>query len=181
MSDFFAVTTQLEKAIAWARKYSLFTYPFVTACCGMEFMVVSCAHYDTDRFGAALPRFSPRQSDVLLVVGTVNHKLAPVLLRIYEQMLEPKWVIAFGACASSGGFYDNYATVNGIDKIIPVDVYVPGCPPRPETYLDALIKLQNKIQNEKPAILSEHGGLQSKPRLKNLLGETKQENCSPNL
>ncbi len=169
------LTTQLEKAIAWARKYSLFTYPFVTACCGMEFMSVSCAHYDTDRFGAALPRFSPRQSDLLLVVGTVNHKLAPVLLRIYEQMLEPKWVIAFGACASSGGFYDNYATVNGIDKIIPVDVYVPGCPPRPETYLDALIKLQNKIQNEKPAILPAHGGLQPKPRLEHLLGETKHQ------
>ncbi|MCX7953497.1 MAG: NADH-quinone oxidoreductase subunit NuoB [Deltaproteobacteria bacterium] len=168
------ITTKLEEAISWARKYSLFTYPFVTACCGMEFMAVSCAHYDTDRFGAALPRFSPRQADLLLVVGTVNHKLAPVLLRIYEQMLEPKWVIAFGACASSGGFYDNYATVNGIDKIIPVDVYVPGCPPRPETYLDALIKLQNKIQNEKPGILPEHGGLQPKPRLRNLLGETKE-------
>lgn len=167
------ITTKLEQAIAWARKYSLFTYPFVTACCGMEFMAVSCSRYDTDRFGAALPRFTPRQSDLLLVVGTVNHKLAPVLLRIYEQMAEPKWVIAFGACASSGGFYDNYATVNGIDKIIPVDVYVPGCPPRPETYLDALIKLQNKIQNEKPAILPEHGGLQPKPRLRNLLGETR--------
>lgn len=173
MSEGFYITTTLDKAIQYARKWSLFTYPFVTACCGMEFMAVSCAHYDTDRFGAALPRFSPRQSDLLLVVGTVNHKLAPALLRVYEQMVEPKWVIAFGACASSGGFYDNYATVNGIDKIIPVDVYVPGCPPRPETYLDALIKLQNKIFNEPAAILPEHGGLQPKPELKNLLGEYK--------
>ncbi len=128
-SGFF--TTTLESALGWARKYSLFSYPFVTACCGMEFMSVNCSHYDTDRFGAALPRFTPRQSDLLWVVGTVNHKLAPVLLRVYEQMAEPKWVIAFGACASSGGFYDNYTTVAGIDKIIPVDMYIPGCPPRP--------------------------------------------------
>jgi NADH-quinone oxidoreductase subunit B len=106
--------TKLEAAIGWARKY-----PFVTACCGMEFMSVSCSHYDTDRMGAALPRFTPRQSDLLMVVGTVNHKLAPVLVRIYEQMAEPKYVVAFGACASSGGFYDNYTTVAGIDKLIP--------------------------------------------------------------
>jgi NADH-quinone oxidoreductase subunit B len=111
----------------------------------MEFMSVSCAHYDIDRFGAALPRFTPRQADLLWVVGTVNHKLAPVLKRVYEQMTEPKWVIAFGACASTGGFYDNYSTVAGIDKIIPVDMYIPGCPPRPETILDALIKLQQDI------------------------------------
>lgn len=151
------VTTKLESAIAWARKYSLFPYPFVTACCGMEFMSVSCSHYDTDRFGAALPRFTPRQADLLWVVGTVNHKLAPVLLRIYEQMAEPKWVIAFGACAASGGFYDNYSTVSGVDKIIPVDLYIPGCPPRPETVLDALIKLQNHIQNSPQPMLSSRG------------------------
>ena len=141
------ITTKLESVLNYARKYSLFPYPFVTACCGMEYMSMSCAHYDTDRFGAALPRFSPRQADLLMVVGTVNHKLAPVLLRIYEQMAEPKWVMAFGACASSGGLYDNYSVVNGIDKIIPVDVYVPGCPPRPETVIDALIHLQRDIQN----------------------------------
>ena len=147
------VTTKLEALIGWCRKYSLFPYPFVTACCGMEFMSVSCSHYDTDRFGAALPRFSPRQADLLWVVGTINHKIAPVLLRVYEQMTEPKWVIAFGACAASGGFYDNYATVAGIDKIIPVDMYIPGCPPRPETVLDALLKLQQQIQQSPQPLL----------------------------
>lgn len=140
------LTTKLSDAIAWCRKYSLFPYPFVTACCGMEYMSVSTAHYDLDRFGAALPRFTPRQSDLLWVVGTITHKQAPILQKVYQQMAEPKWTLAFGACACSGGFYDNYATVKGIDKIIPVDVYIPGCPPRPETVLDALIHLQNKIQ-----------------------------------
>jgi NADH-quinone oxidoreductase subunit B len=164
-------TTKLDQILGFARKYSLFTYPFVTACCGMEFMAVSCAHYDTDRFGAALPRFTPRQSDLLFVVGTINHKLAPVLLRIYEQMTEPKWVVAFGACASSGGFYSNYSTVDGIDKILPVDMYIPGCPPRPETVIDALIHLQNSIQNSRQQIVHEHGGLQSHPELPQLLGD----------
>lgn len=162
--------TQLESYLGWARKYSLFSYPFVTACCGMEFMAVSCAHYDTDRFGAALPRFTPRQSDLLMVVGTVNHKLAPVLLRVYEQMAEPKWVVAFGACASSGGFYDNYTTVAGIDKIIPVDLYIPGCPPRPETVLDGLMQLQRNIQRSRQQIAPEHGGKQPHPELPELLG-----------
>ena len=151
------VTTKLDAAIGWCRKYSLFPYPFVTACCGMEFMSVSCAHYDIDRFGAALPRFTPRQADLLWVVGTISHKQAPVLLRVYEQMTEPKWVIAFGACASSGGFYDNYATVAGIDKIIPVDMYIPGCPPRPETILDALMKLQRDINRSKQPLLKNQG------------------------
>ncbi len=163
--------TTLDGAIGWLRKYSLFPYPFVTACCGMEYMAVSCSHYDTDRFGAALPRFTPRQSDLLMVVGTVNHKLAPVLLRVYEQMAEPKWVVAFGACASSGGFYDNYTTVAGIDKIIPVDMYIPGCPPRPETVLDALLQLQGNIQRSPQAFLPEHGGKQSHPELPELLGD----------
>lgn len=148
------ITTKLDQAIGWCRKYSLFPYPFVTACCGMEFMAVSCSHYDTDRFGAALPRFTPRQSDLLFVVGTINHKQAPVLLRVYEQMCEPKWVVSFGACASSGGFYDNYATVAGIDKLIPVDMYIPGCPPRPETVIDALIKLQRDIHRAKQPVLA---------------------------
>lgn len=163
--------TKLEAAIGWARKYSLFTYPFVTACCGMEFMSVSCSHYDTDRMGAALPRFTPRQSDLLMVVGTVNHKLAPVLLRIYEQMAEPKYVVAFGACASSGGFYDNYTTVAGIDKIIPVDMYIPGCPPRPETVIDALMQLQRNIHRSRQQIIPAHGGKQPHPELPVMLGD----------
>ncbi len=142
------LTTRLESAVNWARKYSLFQYPFVTACCGMEYMATASARYDIARFGAEIPRFSPRQADLLWVVGTVNHKLGPMLRRIYEQMAEPKWVMAFGVCASTGGFYDNYATIQGIDKIIPVDVYIPGCPPRPEQVIDGLMKLQDKIQQE---------------------------------
>jgi NADH-quinone oxidoreductase subunit B len=138
--------------IGWARKYSLFNYPFVTACCGMEFMATACAHYDLDRFGAAFPRFSPRQSDLLLVVGTVSHKIAPMLVTVYEQMCEPKWVVAFGVCTCTGGFYDNYGTVQGIDTIIPVDIYIPGCPPRPEMVIDGIMKLQDKIQGEKSGL-----------------------------
>ena len=108
------LTTRKDEFVGWARKFSLFPYPFVTACCAMEFMSVSSTLYDTDRFGAALPRFSPRQSDLLMVVGTVTHKQAPILKKVYEQMCEPKWVMAFGVCATSGGFYQNYAAVPGI-------------------------------------------------------------------
>ena len=139
-------TTRLKDLLAWAQKYSLFMCPFVTACCGMEFMGVTSPRYDLSRFGAEIPRFSPRQSDLLWVVGTITQRQAPILKRIYEQMAEPKWVLAFGTCASSGGFYDNYACVAGLDKIIPCDVYVPGCPPRPEAVLDGLMLLQDKIQ-----------------------------------
>ncbi|HVP68546.1 MAG TPA: NADH-quinone oxidoreductase subunit B [Anaeromyxobacteraceae bacterium] len=138
----------VSKGLGWARKFSLFQYPFVTACCGMEFMAVAAARYDLDRFGAALPRFSPRQADLLMVVGTVNCKQAPILKRIYDSMADPKWVVAFGVCASSGGFYDNYATVQGIDRIVPVDVYIPGCPPRPEQVLDGILLLQKRIQEQ---------------------------------
>ena len=119
----------------------------------MEFMTVAAARYDLDRFGAALPRFSPRQADLLLVVGTVNCKQAPILRRVYEQIAEPKWVVAFGVCASSGGFYDNYATVQGIDRIVPVDVYIPGCPPRPEQVLDGIMLLQKKIQDQQHKLI----------------------------
>jgi NADH-quinone oxidoreductase subunit B len=152
-------TTKFEPVLAWAQKYSLFMYPFVTACCGMEFMSVSSPRYDFSRFGSEAPRFSPRQSDLLWVVGTIVQRQAPILRRIYEQMAEPKWVLAFGTCASCGGFYDNYATVAGLDKLIPCDVYVPGCPPRPEAVLDGLLLLQDKIQkgDRRPAIV--------KPRL----------------
>ncbi|MDH4224573.1 MAG: NADH-quinone oxidoreductase subunit NuoB [Deltaproteobacteria bacterium] len=144
------VTTRLDSLINWSRKYSLFQYPFVTACCGMEYMASNASHYDQSRFGAEIPRFSPRQADVLWVVGTINHKIAPVLLRVYEQMAHPKWVISFGACASSGGFYQNYSVVQGIDRLIPVDVYIAGCPPRPEAVLDGIVALQNLIAERGP-------------------------------
>ena len=148
-------TSRLADAVAWARKFSLFTYPFVTACCGMEYMAVAGPKHDIARFGAEFPRFSPRQADLLMVIGTINLKQAPILKRVYEQMAEPKWVVAFGVCASSGGFYDNYTTVPGIDRIIPVDVYVPGCPPRPEAVLDGLMALQRKIQHQKQRLAGE--------------------------
>ena len=144
-----AVLTRLDKAIGWARKFSIFPYPFATACCAMEYMSLSMTPYDIDRFGALLPRFTPRQADLLMVIGTVTCRQAPILKRVYEQMAEPKWVMSFGACASTGGFYDNYTTVPGIDRIIPVDIYVPGCPPRPEAVLDGLMALQRKIQHSK--------------------------------
>ncbi len=149
-----AILTRLDKAIGWARKFSIFPYPFATACCAMEYMSLSMTPYDIDRFGALLPRFTPRQADLLMVIGTVTEKQGPILKRVYDQMAEPKWVMAFGACASTGGFYDNYATIPGIDRIVPVDVYVPGCPPRPEAVLDALMALQRKIQGQKQKLLA---------------------------
>ncbi len=143
----------VQDTINWARKWSFFQYPFVTACCGMEYMAAAGPRYDYSRFGAELPRFSPRQADLLMVVGTITHKQAPVLRTVWEQMADPKWVISFGVCASSGGFYRNYATVQGMDTIIPVDVYIPGCPPRPEAVLDALMMLQDKVQKERRPVL----------------------------
>ena len=151
VGDFF--TTKLDQAIGWARKYSIFQYPFVTACCGMEYMSVAASRYDIARFGAEFPRFSPRQADMLMVIGTINIKQAPILRRVYDQMCEPKWVVSFGVCASSGGFYDNYAVLQGIDRIMPVDVYIPGCPPRPEQVLDGLILLQEKIGNDRHKLI----------------------------
>ena len=143
------ILTQVDKVIGWGRKYSFFLYPFITACCGMEFMSVAGPRYDLDRFGSALPRFSPRQADLLIVVGTISHKQAPILVKIYNQMAEPKWVFAYGVCVCSGGMYNNYSTVQGIDTILPVDIYVPGCPPRPEMVFDGLIKLQEMVQKER--------------------------------
>jgi NADH-quinone oxidoreductase subunit B len=138
-------TTKFSALLGWAQKYSLFQYPYVTACCGMEFMAMAGPRFDMSRFGAEAPRFSPRQADLLWVVGTISQRQAPALRRVWEQMADPKWVLAFGTCASCGGFYDNYTTVAGIDKIIPCDVYVPGCPPRPEAVIDGLLLLQDKI------------------------------------
>ncbi|MGB5918763.1 NADH-quinone oxidoreductase subunit B [Arcobacter sp.] len=142
------ITTRLDKAVNWARSYSLWPMVFGTACCGIEFMSVAAAKYDISRFGAEVVRFSPRQADLLIIAGTITYKQAPVLKKIYDQMCEPKWVISMGACASSGGFYDNYTTLQGVDQIIPVDEYVSGCPPRPEAVLDAIISIQKKAQNE---------------------------------
>jgi NADH-quinone oxidoreductase subunit B len=160
-------TTRFLDVLQWAQKYSLFMYPFVTACCGMEFMAVSGPRFDFSRFGSEAPRFSPRQSDLLWVVGTITQRQGPVLKRIYEQMADPKWVLAFGTCASVGGFYDNYACVPGIDKVIPCDVYVPGCPPRPEGVLDGLMLLQDKIQrgDRTPAVVGPRTDPAKDPRV----------------
>ncbi|NBX69405.1 MAG: NADH-quinone oxidoreductase subunit B [Proteobacteria bacterium] len=141
-----AFTTRLEDFINWGRKNSLWPLPFGTACCAIEYMATVGSHYDVSRFGAEVVRFSPRQADCLLVLGTVVEKMGPVLKQVYDQMLEPKWVIAVGVCASSGGFYRAYHVMQGIDNIIPVDVYVPGCPPTPEGIIFGLLKLQEKIK-----------------------------------
>lgn len=145
------VTTTVDSVVNWGRRNSLWPFPFGTACCGIEFMGVVSSMYDISRFGAELVRFSPRQSDLLIIAGTITYKMAPVLRRVYEQMCEPKWVISAGACATSGGFYDCYCTVPGMDEIVPVDVYVAGCPPRPEAFLEAIVTLQKKIDGENMA------------------------------
>ncbi len=144
-----AITTTLDAAIGWARESSLWPMIFGTACCAIEFMSVAASKYDISRFGAEVVRFSPRQADLLIVAGTITYKQAPILKQIYDQMSEPKWVISMGACACSGGFYDNYCTMQGIDEIIPVDLYVGGCPPRPEALLDALLSLQKDLRTNK--------------------------------
>jgi NADH-quinone oxidoreductase subunit B len=143
---FFA--TKLDQVVGLARKNSLWPLPFATSCCGIEFMATMGANYDLARFGMERLSFSPRQADLLIVAGTISKKLGPVLRTVYEQMAEPKWVIAMGACASSGGIFDTYSVLQGIDKIIPVDVYVPGCPPRPEQLIDGIMKIQDLVQNE---------------------------------
>ncbi len=143
------ITTTIDTVINWGRKYSLWPMPFGTACCAIEFMGVVSSRYDVSRFGAELVRFSPRQADLMLVMGTITYRMAPVLQQIYDQMPDPKWVISMGVCASSGGFYDNYSVVQGIDELIPVDVYVAGCPPRPENVIGAIAKLQDKISKER--------------------------------
>lgn len=143
---FFA--TQLDAVVGMARKNSLWPLPFATSCCGIEFMATMGAHYDISRFGSERPSFSPRQADLLMVMGTIAKKMAPVLKQTYEQMAEPRWVLAVGACASSGGVFDSYSVLQGIDRVIPVDVYVPGCPPRPEQILEGLMKIQQLAETE---------------------------------
>ena len=142
------LTTTVDALANWARKNSLWPMPFGTACCGIEFMSVMASRHDLARFGAEAIRFSPRQSDLLVVAGRISIKMMPVLTRIYEQMPEPKWVISMGACASCGGVFNTYSVIQGIDNFLPVDVYIPGCPPRPEAFLDALIKIQKLIEQD---------------------------------
>lgn len=142
------LATTLAKAVGLARKNSIWPLPFATSCCGIEFMATMASHYDMARFGAERNSFSPRQADLLMVMGTIAKKMAVPLRQVYEQMAEPKWVIAVGACASSGGIFDTYSVLQGIDEIIPVDVYVPGCPPRPEQILDGFMKIQELVGNE---------------------------------
>ena len=140
------LTTRLDQVVNWARGNSLWPLPFGTACCAIEFMSMVSSHYDISRFGAEVVRFSPRQADLLIVAGTIVDKQAPVLKKIYEQMPEPKYVVAMGACATSGGFYRAYHVVQGIDEIIPVDIWVPGCPPTPDGLMYGILKLKEKIE-----------------------------------
>ena len=140
--------TTASKVVGLARKNSLWPLPFATSCCGIEFMATMGANYDLARFGSERMGFTPRQCDMLLVAGTIAKKMGPILRQVYLQMAEPRWVIAIGACASSGGIFDTYSVLQGIDQVIPVDVYVPGCPPRPEGILDGVLKLQDLVQNE---------------------------------
>lgn len=150
------LTTRLEwlvgfvrkHGVNWCRKYSLWPMPYATACCGIELMATGASRYDISRFGAEVMRFSPRQSDLLICAGRVAIKNMPVLQRIYKQMCEPKWVLSMGACASTGGVFDTYAVVQGVDQFLPVDVYVPGCPPRPETLLDGILAMQRLVETE---------------------------------
>ncbi len=143
------MTTQLNRVINWARRSSVWPMPFATACCGIELMATASSRYDLARFGAEVFRFSPRQADLMIVAGRVTTKMMPVLQRIYLQMAEPKWVISMGACASTGGLFDTYAVVQGIDQFLPVDVYVPGCPPRPEMLIEGVMAIQHIIDEDK--------------------------------
>ncbi len=162
------LTTRLDYVINWARRNSLWPMPFGTACCAIEMMASAASKYDIGRFGMERMSFSPRQSDLMIVAGRVSYKLAPVLRTIWDQMPQPKWCVSMGACASSGGMFDNYTIVQGIDTIIPVDVYVPGCPPRPEGLIYGLLMVQEKIKGESildPAAREESGAAVGRPNL----------------
>ena len=142
-------TTQLDKLLTWGLVNSLWIFPMATSCCGIEFMATAASRYDMSRFVMEVARFSPRQADLMLVAGTLTYKMAQVMTRLYDQMSEPKWVIAMGACASSGGMFRSYPVVQGIDEFVPVDFYIPGCPPRPDAVLNCLIQLQKKIERDR--------------------------------
>ena len=142
-------TARIEDLVRWARRNSVFPATFGLACCAIEMMATGGPHYDLARYGMEVFRASPRQADLMIVAGRVSQKMAPVLRQIYDQMMEPKWVISMGVCASSGGMFNNYAILQGVDHVVPVDMYLPGCPPRPEMLLDAILKLHDKIQNMK--------------------------------
>lgn len=144
------IFTQVDAAVNWMRKNSLWPMPMGLACCAIELMATASSRFDISRFGAEVMRFSPRQSDVMIVAGTVTYKMALAVKRVWDQMPEPKWCIAMGACASSGGMYRSYAVLQGIDQLIPVDVYISGCPPRPEALIEGLMKLQKKVESEQP-------------------------------
>lgn len=141
-------TSKLSDVVGLARKNSIWPLPFATSCCGIEFMATAAAHYDLARFGAERMAFTPRQCDLMMVMGTISKKMGPVVKQVYLQMAEPRWVIAVGACASSGGIFDTYSVLQGIDQVVPVDVYVPGCPPRPEAILDGFMRIQELVGNE---------------------------------
>src|ERR1044072_8475954 len=141
-------TTNLSSVVGLARKNFIWALPFATSCCGIEFMATMGSHYDLARFGAERIGFSPRQCDLLMVMGTISKKMGPVLRQVYLQMAEPRWVLSVGACACSGGIFDTYSVLQGIDQIIPVDVYVPGCPPRPEQIIDGVMKIQHRVETE---------------------------------
>jgi NADH-quinone oxidoreductase subunit B len=142
-------TTRIDELVSWSRKNSLWPMPMGLACCAIELMAMVGPRFDVARFGAEALRFSPRQADLMIVAGTVTKKMAPALKKIYDQMPEPKWVIAMGACASSGGMFHSYSTVQGVDEIVPVDIYIPGCPPRPEALIAGILEIQKKIASEK--------------------------------
>ena len=145
------ITTQIQKVINWSRRSAIWPIPFATACCGIELMATASSRYDLARFGAEVMRFSPRQADLMIVAGRVSQKMAPVLRQVYDQMMEPKWVISMGVCASSGGMFNNYALVQGVDQIVPVDVYVPGCPPGPQSLMHGILTLHDMVMSGETA------------------------------
>ncbi len=163
------LTTRVGSVLRWARKNSLWPMPFGTACCAIELMATMASRFDLARFGSEVLRFSPRQSDLMIVAGRVSIKMMPVLIQIWEQMPEPKWSIAMGACASCGGVFDTYTLIQGVDRFIPVDVYVPGCPPRPEQLIDGILKVQKFIEEGK-----QEASARGAPRQRPLWATTRQ-------